>query len=253
MDQEIIFEQYVFADTHGYKIVESLGYDPRRTDYREVYVVEKEQKQYILKIGRASHPAEKDNKVFEKEIQMMRLMSKHGISPKIIDMWNCVVYPKTFNEEGFSVGQRIMCIVSEKWDVTYSDYKMPETSDVNRMSDMISRKLFELIYSNQGIIQRFHALTGQIHGDAHPGNIVLNLDPSGIPKEAALIDFESMRPCTQQSIESAYPGWNEYFKNMFSSVQQFELYRIMSQSIYNTKPMFVMTNNSPMVESDDDK
>lgn len=90
-DKCVIFDNYLFRDTHGYMIKESLGYDERRSDYRELFVVEKNNQKYILKIGRLGWEAEENNRSFEEEMVINMEMSHRGIAPKIIETWKCKV------------------------------------------------------------------------------------------------------------------------------------------------------------------
>ena len=247
-DQVIIFDNYILKNTHGYHIIESIGYDPRRTDYREVFVaITKNKEKFIMKIGRLNPIIEKNNKTIEEEIDLLCKMSDLNISPKVVDIWKDTVYD-SMNEN--SIG--IACVVMEKWDTTYADYKpYIEILDNEMVSfekkidketqERISNNLYNLIFDNKhGILWRFYNAANMVHGDAHTGNIVLKLDQDGIPIKAALIDFEcSVSDKDHQSINALYPGWDKYLKYMYHSVQHFEYCRIHSTSICNINIPFV--------------
>ena len=86
-----IFDEYFLNDIRGYKILESLGYDPTRSDYREVFIVQKKRTKFILKIERLDHIAEEKNKQFDEEIRIHSHLSYLNIAPKIIDTWEAYV------------------------------------------------------------------------------------------------------------------------------------------------------------------
>lgn len=117
-----------------------------------------------------------------------------------------------------------MCVIMEAWDTTYEDYN-PDSMQPDQC-DAIDHMLYNLIYDTEkGIFARFYSETGMIHGDAHPGNILLMLDDNGYPVRASLIDFECSCDSTASSlINSLYPGYD----NFNGSIQNYESMRVYS-------------------------
>lgn len=231
---EVIFDNYLLKNLHGYKMVMSIGYDEKRTDYREVFLVTKNDKEYIMKIGRTHIIPEKNNKTITEEIELQYKMSNMELSPRIIDVWEDVLSADKCELDVINV----QCFIMEKWTISYADYRPQPQTDAEK--ELICNQLYKLIYDEQfGIISRFHKMTGLIHGDAHAGNIVLELDQDEIPIKASLIDFETCYLSTDLNIiNELYPGWN-LLRQMYGSIQQYEQCRFHNDSMYNMQMPFV--------------
>ena len=182
-------------DLHGYKLVRDYGYDERREDYREVFEAKKNGKNYILNVGRCDHPPQGINLMFEDEVDLSKVMAKLKIGPKIVDVWRTTAVSDT---ECIV----ILCMAMPKWDTTLQELKI---NPKNKL--LVKAKLCKLIHSHTGVLSKLHRKLKCAHGDTHKGNVVINLDRQGIPKHAALIDFEcTYRLSNHKKIAKMYPG-----------------------------------------------
>lgn len=184
-------------------------------------------KEYILKIGKMDSVPEKNNKTFTDEVGLLIKLDEYDICPKIKEIWK----DKVYTEDNKTI--KILCLVMDKWDVAYADFR-PINLNKNT-EERISHQLFKLIFDERtGILPKFYRSAKLIHGDAHTGNIVLQLDKFGVPIEAALLDLEcSAFHGDHIVLNELYPGWNKYLRHIYKNIYQYEICRFLTTSIFN--------------------
>ena len=215
-----IFDSYLLADVRGFTLEKSLGYDPDRVNHREVFVVSKNAKKYILKIGRFG-PGVGGNHSFVEELNITVVLSQANLTPKIKEIWTPVV----FNEQTLHT-MNVTCVVMDKWDVDMSAY----VADAH----VVSPRIYELLYDpTEGLVPRFHK-EGFIHGNLHPANVVFQLDQDNMPIQAALIDFECTYKAEDPVLQQFYPVWFNYnFGHLFPTIQSYEIAYLMASYMYS--------------------
>lgn len=228
-----VFQNYYLNDIHGYTVTNDYGYDERRNDYREVFETTKNNKKYIIKIGRLNHSPDDLNLPFEQETELCQKLYKMKLAPEIIEKWQTYAINKETNKK-----IQVLCIVMHKWSTTYGAFKIITQDPEIKIK--ISENLYQLIYSPElGILPRFHKETEMIHGDMHADNVLLNVNEKGIPYEATLIDFECAKSTkNQEIIEQIYPFWH-CMSHVYPTIEAYELGRLHCTSIYNSVAPFV--------------
>ena len=123
-----------------------------------------------------------DTDQVENEIKITKTMSRHQISPKFYDSWECkgsIREDNKWNEE------YIAFIVMEKMDISLNDYLGSYQEKYSRQLDLIQDELITLV-TNMYKIGYYDI------NDFHAGNILVNLDKDKniIKGSMRLIDFE---------------------------------------------------------------
>ena len=126
-------------------------------------------------------------KLFNFEIEVTKLVSEIGISPKYYDSFICSDI-NIYNEQDYLV--TLGFIILDKWDMTVENYL--------RITNK-SHLPIEILQKLEDKIHLMHK-NGISHGDLHGGNIVLKIkqfkqengDIELVPIDIAIIDFGSV-------------------------------------------------------------